>query len=60
MIQLFVKKVLKPVKIYNNNETMVCNLRDLFKNGRTSIEDDSREGGPKAASTSKTLPKYRI
>lgn len=67
VIKFFVKKGLKAMEIHTEmvnvlgesapSKTMVCKWASLFKSGRTSLEDDLREGRPKTASTPEIIGK---
>ncbi|XP_035234280.1 protein GVQW3-like, partial [Stegodyphus dumicola] len=64
-----VKKGLKAMEIHTEmvnvlgesapSKTMVCKWANLFKSGRTSLEDDPREGRPKTASTPEIIRKIQ-
>lgn len=69
VIKFFVKKGLKAMEIHTEmvnvlgesapSKTMVCKWASLFKSGRTSLEDDPREGRPKTASTPEIIGKIQ-
>ncbi|XP_035231338.1 uncharacterized protein LOC118203183 [Stegodyphus dumicola] len=69
VIKFFVKKCLKAMKIHTEmvnvlaesapSKTMVCKWANLFKSGRTSLEDDPRERRPKTASTPEIIGKIQ-
>lgn len=69
VIKFFVKKGLKAMEIHTEmvnvldestpSKTMVCKWAGLFKSGRTSLEDNPREGHPKTASTLEIVAKIQ-
>ncbi|XP_035211229.1 uncharacterized protein LOC118185474 [Stegodyphus dumicola] len=69
VIKFFVKKGLKAMEIHTEmvnvlgesatSKTMACKWASLFKSGCTSLEDDTREGRPKIASTPEIIEKIQ-